>query len=142
MTRAVERRHRAPAAARRAGRAGRAPGAKRCTRTSGPGLHDAAPLCATLGDATGLRAIERLCDGGLRPIVRLTAGARSSRQAVTKHVQALQEVGLVHSDRAGGERIRQLNTRRLGNVAQYLEQIAAQWDGAPERLRMYVERAS
>jgi DNA-binding transcriptional ArsR family regulator len=72
-------------------------------------------------------------------IVRLTDGARVSRQAVTKHLRALSDAGLVRSRRAGRERIWELQTRRLAEVRRYLDRVSARWDGAVERLRAFVE---
>jgi DNA-binding transcriptional ArsR family regulator len=117
-------------------RAGRAGGSERGE------LPDAAPLFAALGDATRLRIVERLCAGGPLPIVRLTDATAVSRQAVTKHLLALERVGLVRSDRAGRERIWALETRRIADVEQYLRQISTHWDGAIERLRRFVEQAT
>jgi DNA-binding transcriptional ArsR family regulator len=102
-------------------------------------LAGAAPLFAALGDAARLRIVARLCDGGPSSIVRLTEGAQISRQAVSKHLRALEGAGLVRSDRAGRERIWELQTKRLAEVRRYLDQISAEWDGALVRLRAFVE---
>jgi DNA-binding transcriptional ArsR family regulator len=71
--------------------------------------------------------------------VRLTGGAAVSRQAITKHLRALEEVGLVRSSRDGRERIWELRTKRLAEIRQYLDQISTQWDDALARLRTLVE---
>jgi len=94
---------------------------------------------AALGDATRLHIVARLCHRGPLSTVRLTQGGEVSRQAVTKHLRALEGAGLVRSARAGRERIWQLQTRRLAEVQHYLQQISAQWDAALERLRAFVE---
>ena len=111
------------------------------TRSRAPAakLADAVPVCAALGDQTRLRIIARLCEGGPLSIARLTEGARISRQAVTKHLHALAEAGVVRSERAGRERIWELQTRRLAQVRRYLDQISQQWDEALGRLRTLVE---
>jgi DNA-binding transcriptional ArsR family regulator len=98
-----------------------------------------APVFAALGDATRLRIVARLCDFGPQSIIRLTEGANVSRQAITKHLRALEGAGLVRSDRAGRERVWELQTQRLAEISRYLEQISAQWDGALLRLRKFVE---
>jgi DNA-binding transcriptional ArsR family regulator len=104
-----------------------------------PQLTDAAPLFAALGDSMRMRIVARLCEVGPLSIVRLTRGARVSRQAITKHLNALEEAGLVRSDRVGRERIWQLQTTRLAQARRSLDQISAQWDAALERLRAFVE---
>lgn len=104
-------------------------------------LTHAAPVFAALGDETRLNIVARLCSRGPQSIVRLTQGANVSRQAITKHLHALAQAGLVRSTREGRERIWEVRTKRLADVGRYLEQIAAQWDGALERLRAAVESA-
>jgi DNA-binding transcriptional ArsR family regulator len=108
-------------------------------RASAAGFAGAAPLFAALGDATRLRILARLSSGGPLSIARLTRGARVSRQAVTKHLHALEAAGLVRSGRSGRERIWKLKTGRLARARQALDEISAQWDGALERLRALVE---
>ncbi|MGO9058243.1 MAG: ArsR/SmtB family transcription factor [Candidatus Binataceae bacterium] len=101
---------------------------------------EAAPIFAALADETRLRIVARLCAEGPLSIVRLADGARVSRQAITKHLYALEEAGLARSSRAGRERIWELRTKRLSEVRQYLEQISQQWDAALWRLRAFVEK--
>jgi DNA-binding transcriptional ArsR family regulator len=102
-------------------------------------LVDAAPVFAALGDQTRLRIVTRLCARGPQSIVRLSAGAGVTRQAVTKHLHALAEAGLVRSTREGRERIWEMRTERLDEVRRYLDQISQQWDSAIARLRAHVE---
>jgi len=100
---------------------------------------DAAPMFAALGDETRLAIVTRLCMEGPQSIVRLTEGSDVSRQAITKHLQALAHAGLVRSKRDGRERIWEMQTRRLADARRYLDQISAQWDAAIDRLRTLVE---
>ena len=99
----------------------------------------AAPVFAALGDETRLALVSRLGNEGPLSIASLTAGAGVSRQAVTKHLCALGDAGLVRSRRRGRERIWQLEPRRLGEARGYLERISAEWDAALDRLRRFVE---
>lgn len=96
-------------------------------------------MFAALGDETRLHLIARLCTRGPQSIVRLTDGARVSRQAVSKHLRALADAGLVRSTREGRERIWEIRPRRLGEARQYLHQISDRWDQAIARLRALVE---
>jgi len=102
-------------------------------------LVDAAPLFAALGDPTRLQIVVRLCAAGPQSTVRLTDGAQVTRQAVTKHLHALAEAGLVRSTRDGRERIWAIQPRRLSDVSRYLDEISSQWDEAIGRLRAFVE---
>jgi DNA-binding transcriptional ArsR family regulator len=100
---------------------------------------DAAPVFAALGHPTRLQLVTRLCVGGPQSITRLTDATKVTRQAVTKHLDALAEAGLVRSTRDGRERIWEIAPRRLVDASRYLEQISKQWDDAIERLRAFVE---
>ncbi len=102
-------------------------------------LPGAAPLFAALGDATRLRLLGRLSAGGPLSITRLSEGTGVTRQAITRHLQALGRAGLVRHARRGRERVWDLNRERLERAKRYLDQIAAQWDDAAERLRAFVE---
>jgi DNA-binding transcriptional ArsR family regulator len=102
-------------------------------------VSSAAPIFAALGDETRLRIVIRLCDGGPQSIVRLTEGSDVSRQAVTKHLRALSDAGLVRSERVGRETLWELETKRLAEARHYLERISAQWDRALLRLKAFVE---
>jgi DNA-binding transcriptional ArsR family regulator len=99
----------------------------------------AAPLFAALGDTTRLALLDRLGASGPQSITGLTAGSTVTRQAITKHLQILAEAGLVHDTRQGRERIWTLDTDRIEEARQYLDQIARQWDEALYRLKAFVE---
>ena len=98
-----------------------------------------APILAALGDETRLQIVTRLCNAGPLSITKLTAGTDISRQAITKHLTALSDAGLVRSERHGRERIWTLEPRRIDEVRRYLDQISQQWDDALNRLRAAVE---
>ena len=100
---------------------------------------DAVPLFAALGDATRLRLLGRMSAGGPMSITRLSEGTGVTRQAITRHLQALGRAGLVRHARRGRERVWDLNRKRLEIAQRYLDHIAAQWDDAAERLRAFVE---
>jgi DNA-binding transcriptional ArsR family regulator len=112
------------------------------SRSSAAARHkgaDAAPLFAALGDPARLRIVAKLCEGGPLSIVRLTRGASISRQAITKHLHALSNAGLVCSERRGRESLWKLEPRRLAEAQRYLAQISARWDEALVRLKALVE---
>ena len=100
---------------------------------------DAAPVFAALGDATRLRLVGRLSVEGPLSIARLSEGAGVTRQAVTKHLHALGDAGLVRHARRGRERIWDLEPKRLERAQRCLGQIADEWDAAIGRLRAFVE---
>ena len=100
--------------------------------------HEAAPLFAALGDEQRLRLVSRLCAEGPLSIVRLSQGTDITRQAVTKHLRALADAGLVHDTRQGRERIYQLEPKRLEKARAHLDQISQQWDAAIARLQDFL----
>jgi len=102
-------------------------------------LTQTAPVFAALGDPVRLAIVSRLCADGPLPTIRLKQGTRVTRQAVTKHLRVLEDVGLVHSDRVGRDRLWQIEAQQLAELRNYLEQISARWDVTLERLRSYVE---
>jgi DNA-binding transcriptional ArsR family regulator len=108
--------------------------------TAAQKLANAAPIFAALGDPARLRIVARLCESGPLSIVRLTQGADMSRQAVTKHLHALSNAGLVRNERSGRENVWQLEPLRLEEAQRYLGQISARWDKALVRLAAFVER--
>ncbi|HEX4051749.1 MAG TPA: metalloregulator ArsR/SmtB family transcription factor [Steroidobacteraceae bacterium] len=103
-------------------------------------LAGAAPVFAALGDPGRLRIVARLCESGPLSIVRLTAGANISRQAITKHLHALSSAGLVRHARRGRETVWRLDTPGLAQAQQFLGQISTRWDEALDRLKTLVER--
>jgi DNA-binding transcriptional ArsR family regulator len=108
-------------------------------RTASAPSAKAAHLFAALGEETRLGLVARLCKDGPLSIAELTSGTRVTRQAITKHLHALEQAGLVHSDRNGRQRLWEIRGQRLAEARQYLEAISAQWDGAIARLRKLVE---
>jgi len=103
-------------------------------------LYDSAPVFAALGDETRLQIVARLCTEGPLSITRLSEGAGVTRQAITKHLNALADAGLAKNARSGREQIWELETRRLEMARRCLDQISDQWDSAINRLRAFVER--
>jgi DNA-binding transcriptional ArsR family regulator len=100
---------------------------------------DAAPVFAALGDTTRLGLLGRLSADGPLSISHLSEGTGVTRQAITRHLDALEKVGLVQDARRGRERIFSLDAKRLEVARQYLDHVAAQWNAAAARLKAFVE---
>jgi DNA-binding transcriptional ArsR family regulator len=62
-----------------------------------------------------------------------------TRQAITRHLHALEKVGLVRDSWEGRERVFSLDLRRLEIARQYLQDVSAHWDSAATRLKAFVE---
>jgi hypothetical protein len=72
-------------------------------------------------------------------MVRLTAGASVTRQAIAKHLRVMQAAGLVRCAKHGRENVWRLEQRRLQRTQRYLDTISKQWDAALGRLQAFVE---
>ena len=98
-----------------------------------------APLFAALGDKTRLSLVAKLCRGRPCSISQLTKGSKLTRQAITKHLRALESVGIVHSVRAGRESLFEFDPQPIEGVKEYLDLVSKQWDQALARLKAFVE---
>ena len=70
-----------------------------------------------LADAGRRRLLDRLRVKGGRTLNELCEGMDMSRQAVTKHLDQLEEAGLVETRRAGRERLHYLNPVPIHDIA-------------------------
>ena len=102
-------------------------------------LESKAPIFAALGDPVRLALVSQLSQGGPLPTIQLKQSTNLSRQAVTKHLQILEDTGIVKSKRVGRDRQWQIELQKLVEVRRCLEQISTQWDQTLERLRQFVE---
>ena len=102
-------------------------------------LTDSAPVFAALGDPTRLGLVAQLCTSGPQSIVRLTEGARVTRQAVTKHLHVLAGAGLARGTRVGRDYVWEIAPARLDEARRWLDHIAGQWDEALGRLKETLE---
>lgn len=105
-------------------------------------LEEQASVFAALGDPTRLSLVTQLIDGKPHSISTLTAGTQITRQAVTKHLTVLEDVGLVSKIKDGRESLYELDPEPLESIQEYLKVIAAQWDDALLRLKAFVESDS
>jgi DNA-binding transcriptional ArsR family regulator len=69
----------------------------------------------------------------------LSVNTDITRQAITKHLSALERAGVVRRVRNGRETQYFLQREPLEQAQTYLAQIAAQWDEALARLADFVE---
>lgn len=103
-------------------------------------LSKAAPIFSALGDPVRLAIVARLSNEGPLPTIELRQCAGGvSRQGVTKHLQVLEDAGLVESDRVGRDRQWRLRAQQFAAMRDTLDRISAQWDERLERLRAFVE---
>jgi DNA-binding transcriptional ArsR family regulator len=92
-----------------------------------------------LGDETRLSVVRALGAGVALSATALSDGAAVSRQAIVKHLQVLEEAGLVTHEKQGREVLFALEAPRLDEARAFLDGISAGWDRAIARLRDLVE---
>lgn len=92
-----------------------------------------------LGDGTRLSVVKKLGAGRALSATALSDGAKVTRQAIVKHLQVLEEAGLVSHERNGREVLYALETKALDDARTFLDRISATWDRRIDRLRSLVE---
>ncbi|MGR4864549.1 ArsR/SmtB family transcription factor [Caulobacter sp. LARHSG274] len=106
----------------------------------GAGSSDPALIFAALGDRTRLSLLDKLGHGQALSIAKLSSDTRLTRQAITKHLHVLESAGLVASLRVGRESRFAARRDAFDAARTYLDRVAAQWDDALSRLRVFVEQ--
>lgn len=92
-----------------------------------------------LADPTRRRVVETLARGGTVTATGLAEQLPITRQAVAKHLSALRGADLVTSTRVGRETHYQLHPQPLGEAAEWIQMVGAEWDGRLDALRRSVE---
>ena len=95
-------------------------------------------IFAAVADPTRRVLLERLRSGSGLSIVELSVGLPMTRQAVTKHLDALRLAGLVRVRREGRERLHDLDAGPLEAVDDWLRPYAAAWDRRLDALRKHL----
>lgn len=94
---------------------------------------------AALGDETRLALIARLCRVSQQSISQLAEGTKLTRQAVTKHLQILERVGLVRSHRKGRETLFEFDVTPIETMTQYLDLVSGQWEKKLTDLQKFLD---
>ena len=95
---------------------------------------------SALSDPTRRAVIRSLSEEGPSTVSELAARLPVTRQAVTKHLEALAEAGLVASDARGrGARFR-LTPRPRTDAMRWMADVGGEWDERLEALRTHLAR--
>jgi DNA-binding transcriptional ArsR family regulator len=97
-------------------------------------------IFTALADATRRQVIRALSEQGPSTATGLAANLPVTRQAVTKHLGALAEAGLVTATRQGREKLYQISPRPLTDAVSWMADLGAQWDDRLAALRDHVSR--
>jgi len=98
-------------------------------------VSDPQPLFAALADPTRRAVFERLSSQGPASATTLATELPVSRQAVAKHLAALDEAGLVERTTVGREVRYAAVIDPLTDVTSWVSRVGAEWDARLSRLR-------
>ena len=73
-----------------------------------------------------------------RPVMELVDHFDITQPSVSQHLRVLRDVGLVSIRKAGRQRIYQLNSGPIRNVADWVRQFERFWDERLDRLEGYL----
>ena len=99
-------------------------------------------VLAALADPTRRRLLDLLAARGDATATVLAAELPVTRQAVVKHLAALDRVGLVAGHRRGREMRYRVLPERLSATARWMDQVAAQWDSRLSAIKRIAEGGS
>lgn len=94
---------------------------------------------AALGDSTRRALLDRLRRDGPSSLTELAEPLAMTRQAVTKHLNALEDAGLIERRHQGRERIHSLRPDPLRELSDWLAPYERAWDERLERLREHLD---
>jgi DNA-binding transcriptional ArsR family regulator len=92
---------------------------------------------AALADPTRLEIVHRL-SRGTASVSELGEPFEMSLRAVLKHVEVLEDAGLVRTHKAGRVRRCELERARIDAAARWIDQLRRRWERRLDRLEQYV----
>jgi DNA-binding transcriptional ArsR family regulator len=98
----------------------------------------AGPVFSALADAHRRQLVETLAERETATLSELAAGLPMTRQAVSKHLAALERGGLVTATRSGRETRYRLTPAALASVLSWIERVGGQWDRRLAALREHL----
>lgn len=96
-------------------------------------------IFAALADPTRRQVIRMLSEGETTAS-RLADDLPVSRQAIAKHLSALEEAGLVASERVGRENRYRLTPEPMSHAMSWMASVGAEWDQRLARLAKHLEK--
>jgi DNA-binding transcriptional ArsR family regulator len=95
---------------------------------------------SALSDPTRRSVMRSLSDDGPSTVTELAARLPVSRQAVAKHLDALETAGLVSATVSGRSRRYHLTPRPMTEAMAWMTDVGAEWDERLEALRRLVSK--
>jgi DNA-binding transcriptional ArsR family regulator len=97
-------------------------------------------LWSAIGDPTRRRMLDLLLGQGDGTATTLGQQLPVSRQAVAKHLEVLDRVGLVHASAVGRERRYRVDDAQLARAVAQLATVGSHWDARLQRIKRIAER--
>lgn len=98
-----------------------------------------APVFAALADPTRRDLLEKLAENSPRTATQLAREYPITRQGILKHLNILEDAGLVAVYQYGREKRYTLRPEPLNDVDEWIKSISAKWDERLLRLKTYLE---
>ena len=103
-----------------------------------PHIHDL--LFKTLADPTRRAIFERLCREGEQTVAALTARAKVSQPAVSKHLAVLKQAGLVRDRHEGRQTHYSAQHRALAPLIDWTSRMTGFWQSRFDQLEDLLKR--
>jgi len=92
-----------------------------------------------LADPTRREILDRLSRRGTMPSGELVEGLGMTRQGATRHLDVLEQSGLIRSLKRGRVVYRELDLEELRQTVEWMNKLASAWDERLSRLRASYE---
>ena len=92
-----------------------------------------------LADPTRREVMRRLAEDGPSSATDLASSLPVTRQAVAKHLEVLEEAGLVEGERRGRQRLFRLTPAPLSDAVGWMADLGSDWDERLKALRRLAE---
>ena len=98
-----------------------------------------APVFAALADSTRRDLLENLAENSPKTASQLAQEFPITRQGILKHLNILEDAGLVAAYRYGREKRYTLTPEPLNEVDEWIKTLSATWDERLLRLKHFLE---
>lgn len=102
-------------------------------------MNDPQPVFAALADPVRRDLLMKLAGNSPRTATQLAAEYTITRQGILKHLNILEDAGLVAVRQEGREKRYSLTPQRLDDLEQWVRQLEALWDARLLRLKAFIE---
>lgn len=95
-----------------------------------------------LADPSRRQVMRCISEGGEVSVTEIASQLPISRQAVSKHLAALSDAGLVAFERQGRDKLYRLTPQPLGDALAWMAEVGADWDTRLKSLERHLYRSS